>query len=433
MKICLVSTFPPSGRQLNEYALHVGNELRQNPLISLTVVSDKLEAVDFATDVRGNKIRADQLPELPEFDVVRVWKPGDILNPVKIVKAIREHQPDIVWFNLVFSSFATQHDPVAAFVGLCAPALTRLSGVYTHVTLHHIMEHVDFNGTGIKHERLYRFASAIATRMLLMANSVSVLLPGYRKTLIGKYRSRDVYFHSHGILGSRPEYPDFSKRGNPDLRLLAIGHWGTYKRLETLMEAFPAVLREVPNAKIIVAGANHHTQPGYWESIRDKYGRNTDRIEFRGYVPEEEIPDLYKSCTAVVLPYNSATGASGPAHQACQYGNSIISSDISDFVEMAEDEGMAIDFYKRGDADDLAGKMIALLRSPERQRETAERNFSAALRMTMPAVIQQYLRAFERKQAIKSLAALRRFRRLPQWTPSRSALFRSMAAGRWTF
>jgi len=433
MKICLVGAFPPSGRQLNEYALHVGNELRQNPLISLTVISDKLEAVDFATDAAGNKLRVDQLAELPDFDVVRVWRPGDILNPLKIVKAVRALEPDIVWFNLVFSSFATQHDPVAAFVGLCTPALTRFSGVYTHVTLHHIMEHVDFQGTGIKHEKLFRMASAFATRLLLMANSVSVLLPGYRKTLVNKYKGENVHFRSHGILGTRPQPPDFSKRGNPDLRLLAIGHWGTYKRLETLMEALPAVLREVPNAKVIVAGANHHTMPGYWESVRDKYGRNTDRIEFRGYVPEEQIPELYAGCTAVVLPYNSATGASGPAHQACQYGNSIISSDIPDFVEMAEDEGMIIDFYRKGDSADLADKIIALLKSPERQRETAEHNFSAALRMTMPAVIQQYLRAFERKQAIKSLAGLRRFRRLPQWTPSRSTLFRTMAAGKWSY
>jgi glycosyltransferase involved in cell wall biosynthesis len=195
------------------------------------------------------------------------------------------------------------------------------------------------------------------------------------------------------------------------------------------MEAFHEVSRVIPEAKLIVAGANHHTKPGYWESIRDANAHNP-RIEYRGYVPEEQIPELYKSCTVVALPYDSATGASGPAHQACQYGCSIISSDIPDFVTMAEDEGMVIDFYRRGDARDLAQRLIALLRDPVRQREEAERNFSAALRMTMPEVVQQYLRSFERKQKMKSLAAIRRFRRLPRWTPSRSAVFR-LAAGEW--
>ena len=429
MKICLVSAFPPSGRQLNEYGWHVATQLEKNPLLSLTILSDQLEKVEFATDSHGNPIPVDQLQELPGFTVERPWKFNDPFNPLRILKAVRAIQPDIVWFNLVFSSFATQEHPVAAFSGLTAPALCRLSGFYTHVTLHHIMEHVDFAGAGIKHERLFRFASSIATRLLLTANSVSVLLPAYRRTLLEKYKDENIHFHSHGILGSVPEFPDFSKRGNPDLRILAIGHWGTYKRLETLMEAFHEVSRVVPQAKLIVAGANHHTRPGYWESVRDANAHNK-RIEYRGYVPEEQIPELYKSTTLVVLPYDSATGASGPAHQACQYGCSMISSDIPDFVTMAEDEGMVIDFYRRGDARDLAKRMIALLQSPERQRDEAERNFSAALRMTMPEVVQQYLRSFERKQQMKSLAALRRFRRLPRWTPSRSAVFR-LAAGEW--
>ena len=43
------------------------------------------------------------------------------------------------------------------------------------------------------------------------------------------------------------------------------------------MEAFPAVLKKVPTAKLIVAGANHHTKPGYWESIRDSHN-----LEARG-------------------------------------------------------------------------------------------------------------------------------------------------------
>ena len=90
---------------------------------------------------------------------------------------------------------------------------------------------------------------------------------------------------------------------------------------------------------------------------------------------------------------------------------------------MAEDLGMAINFYRRGDASDLADKMIALLSSPQLQRDTAEQNFSVALRMTMPAVIRQYLRSFERKHAMKSLQAIGRFRRVPPWAPMRSVLF----------
>ena len=431
MKICFISAFPPSGRQLNEYGLHLADELRRDPLVSLTILSDRLDAYAFATDAGGKPLPAASTEELPDFEVVRCWHFNSWQNPVRLLRAIREIKPDIVWFNLVFSSFATPDHPVAAFLGLCSPAIARMAGYYTHVTLHHLMEHVDFAAAGIRHQSLYRFASRITTRILLMANSISVLLPSYRRTLLEKYRRENVHFRAHGILGSRPEFPDFTKRANPDQRILAIGHWGTYKRLETLMDAFAEVTKKVPEARLIVAGANHHTMPGYWESIAEQQKGNP-RVEFRGYVAEEDIPKLFSTASILVLPYNSSTGASGPAHQACEFGLPIVSADLPEFRDMAADEDMAVDFYRIGDSGDLAERLTALLQSPSRQREMAEQNFSAALRMTMPLIIRQYLRGFDRHQRSRALAAMTRFRRIPRWVPSRSALYRVAMPKGWS-
>jgi glycosyltransferase involved in cell wall biosynthesis len=130
------------------------------------------------------------------------------------------------------------------------------------------------------------------------------------------------------------------------------------------------------------------------------------------------------------MPYSSATGSSGVAHIACEYGVPIICSDIPDFHEMAEDEGLAIRFYENGSPDDLANSLLSLLRTPELQREMAEQNFSAALRMTMPQIIRQYLRSFDLQKRRRALEPISRFRRIPSWVPSRSAIFRA-AAPRW--
>jgi glycosyltransferase involved in cell wall biosynthesis len=169
------------------------------------------------------------------------------------------------------------------------------------------------------------------------------------------------------------------------------------------MEAFPAVLEKVPNAKLIVAGANHHTKPGYWESIRASQNMGS-RVDFRGYVPEEAIPELFRTTSIVVMPYDSATGSSGPAHQACEYGVPIVCADITDFRDMAADEDMAISFYKVGDAANLADQLVAILRSPEQQRRMAQHNFSAAIQMTMPSVVRNYLRWFELNKRKKEVA-----------------------------
>ena len=73
MKICFVGTFPPSWRQLNEYSFHIAKELQKDPLLSLTIISDELD---------------EPAPELPGYDVVRVWKFNDWRNPFKLLKAI---------------------------------------------------------------------------------------------------------------------------------------------------------------------------------------------------------------------------------------------------------------------------------------------------------------------------------------------------------
>lgn len=394
MKICLVATFPPSGRQLNEYAFHIARELQRHPNIDLTILADELTDYEFATDENGKSLNAPQQSELPGFNVIRCWKFNSMATPVRLLNTIRRLKPDVVWFNLVFSSFATPENPIAAFAGLSAPALMRSSGYYTHITLHHIIEHVDFAAAGVRREKIFRIGTDIATRALLKAHSVSVLLSGYRRTLNVKYSARNVLLGTHGTFSSIPNPPDFSKRGNPELRILAIGHWGTYKRLETLMEAFPIVLKKIPNARLVVAGANHHTKAGYWESIREAQPAGLP-IDFRGYVPEDAIPELFSTTSVVVMPYDSATGSSGPAHQACEYGVPIVCADIPDFRGMATDEDMAIRFYQAGDASDLAEQMIAILQSPELQRQMAEHNYAAGVQMTMANVVRNYLRWFE--------------------------------------
>ena len=403
MKICLVSAFPPSRRGLNEYGFHIARELQRDPLLSLTILADEL---------------AGPVEELSDYDVVRCWRFDSIANPARLLQAIYDLKPDVVWFNLLFSTFG--NNPVAAFSGLTQPVLSRLSGRYTHVTLHHLMDNISLVDSGVRFPRLYRVAGSAATRILLMANSISVLLPAYRRTLIDKYRGENVHFRAHGILGGRPEPPDFSQRGNPERRILAFGKWGTYKRVELLIAAFDRLRAQLPNLRLIVAGSNHPMTPGYIETIAEEM-KDDPHIEFTGYVQEDDIAELFRKASVLVLPYSSAAGASGVAHLACEFGVPIVS---------AGDEGIAIEFYETGSAASLAIQLNQLLSHPERLQEMSEQNFSAALRMTMPQIIRQYLRSFDLHQRARALEPISRFRRIPSWVPSRSAIFRA-AAPRW--
>ena len=406
MKICLVTSFPPSRDALNEYGFHIANELRRMPEIELVILGDD---------------HSSPQPELDDYKVVRCWKFNSLKNPLRVLQAIGRERPDVVWFNLGFASFGGNALP--AFVGITIPLFSRLKGPYTHVTLHQLMETVDLKDAGIRFPLLYKIGGFIATQILLFSDSVSVTLPAYRNVLVEKYGRGSIFVRRHGSFASRPEYPDFSQRGNPEHRILAFGKWGTYKRLEPILEAFDMVIKDVPEARLVIAGTDHPKTPGYLQSIQEKMGGRTD-VLFAGYVEEEDIPRLFQRSTLTVLPYTSSAGSSGIAHLASTYGVPIISSDIADCRRLAQEEGLAMDFFTPGNTLEMARSIVDLLRNRNRQVEMALQNMAAALRMSMPEIIREYLRTFELRKQIEDLRSLSVARRLPRWMPMRDTLVR---------
>lgn len=406
MKICLVTSFPPSRDALNEYGFHIASELQRIPGIELTILGDQYSPPQ---------------SELDGFSVNRCWKFNSLSNPWRLLRAIKQEKPDVVWFNLGFASFGGT--PPSAFLGIATPALARMAGFYTHVTLHQLMETVNLDDAGIRFRRLYQWGGALATHLVLFANSVSVMLPAYRSVLVEKYGRGSVYVRRHGIFSARPEYPDLALRGTPEHRILAFGKWGTYKRLEPMVEAFKEVSRRIPNARLVIAGTDHPKTPGYLQSIREKLASRSDVI-FTGYVAEEDIPQLFQSSSVAVLPYTSSAGSSGIAHLACTYGVPVVASDIPDFRRLAEEEGLAIDFFPAGKTGELAQHLVDLLQNRERQIEMAMQNVSAALRMSMPEIIRQYLRTFELRQELEQMRSFSSLRKIPRWMPMRDILVR---------
>ncbi len=402
MKIALVTAFPPSRQALNEYGFHIADELRQKPGIELTILGDDL---------------AGPMPELPGFSVIRCWGFNRIGNAFSLVRAIRRVKPDIVWFNLGFASFGGK--PLPAFFGLTTPVIARLCSCHTHVTLHQLFETVNLADAGVKAPAIYRAAGRVATHLLLSANSLSVLLPAYHHTLRKKYRRGAVNVRHHGIFASRPEPPNFALRGNPVHRILAFGKWGTYKRLELLVAAFESVQADLPPTELVIAGGDHPKMSGYVQGVADQVKHNP-HIKFLGYIPEEALPDLFRTASLTVLPYTSSAGSSGVAHLACQYGLPILAPDIQDFIELAQQEFVSMEFFAAHNVESLANKLLGLFQSPERLALMAQQNFSAALQMSMPQIIRQYIHSFDMQQRVKMLKAFSRLRRSSRWMPTRS-------------
>ena len=377
LKICLVTCFPPSHGDLNEYGFHVASALRNEPAVELTLLADQMS---------GGQ-------ELQGFKVERCWRFDSLLTPVRLLAAIRKLNPDVVWFNMGFSTFA--RNPAAAFLSITGPALMRLSGFYTHVTLHTIFERINLKDAGVRMPGMYRLAGRIATRVLLCAHDVSVLLPSFRSELINTYRvdSERVHSRPHGTFSQAVPLPAAPVK--PAQRIiLAFGYWGTYKRLDLVLERLDSVVKAVPNAVLMIAGTDHPSTPGYLESLQAKY---TDRnyIRFLGYVPETQLPALFRQASVLVLPYTSAAGTSGVVHQACEYGLPLVASAIPEMTEIAREHGVAMEFYPPGNGAVLAEHLIRLLKSDELRYQIAQRNLLAGNNMQISQVVGGYLNLFK--------------------------------------
>jgi glycosyltransferase involved in cell wall biosynthesis len=377
IRVLLVTSFPPSRGDLNEYGFHLARALQEDLRVELVVLADETAAA----------------PELPGYRIERCWKFDSWWNPLRLLVRIQKHNPDVVWFNIGFSTFA--RSPIAAFLGILIPALTRLSGYYTHVTLHTVFERISLQDAGLRFQGLYRMAGKLATRLTLAANDVSVLLPSFRDDLQRHYgkAARNVQARPHGTFADRPLAVN-EALDNP--LILAFGYWGTYKRLEVLLDAVQQLRREVPGAKLLVAGTSHPSTPTYIQDLQEKW-HGSDVVEFAGYVAEDALPELFRRASVLVLPYSSAAGTSGVVHQACQYGVPMLAAGIAEMVEIAQEEGIAMQFYAPGDGETLTKRLIELLNSSELRKEMSLQNLSAACATPMSQVVDGYIQLFARK------------------------------------
>jgi glycosyltransferase involved in cell wall biosynthesis len=383
MRVSLVTSFPPSRGDLNEYGYHVACALGSDPRVDLTILAD-----DGPSEEVGG------------FDVHRCWRFDSLFNPVRLLGAIRESNPDVVWFNIGFSTFA--RSPIAAFLALTVPALARRLGYYTHITLHTVFERINLEDAGVRFPSLYRIAGRIATRLLLLSGDMSVLLPSFQKEILSNYGvSADrVQARPHGtfgeVKGARMAESELPRPDSTERIILAFGYWGTYKKVDLLLDSIDAIRRAVPNAILVIAGTNHPSAPGYLEALQHKWHGHSG-IRFLGYVPETELDALFKSASVLVLPYSSAAGTSGVVHQACQYGLPMVAAAIPEIVEIAHEENIAVEFYEPADGAGLANQLIRLLSSENLRRSFSEQNLRAAQGTPIAQVVNDYLRFFEKR------------------------------------
>ena len=219
-----------------------------------------------------------------------------------------------------------------------------------------------------------------------------VTISKYVDVLGEKYKSKNVSLIPHGSF-EKTQTPNFNLPAGPK-KVMAFGKFGTYKKVEILIEAIEIIRQKSSEAiEIVIAGTNSPNTPGYLESVQEKYA-HVPGITFTGYVEENEVQNIFNDSAMVVFPYTSTTGSSGVLHQAGSYGKAVVMPDLGDLSLLVKEEGYQGEFFNPECAESLAAAIEAILNDNEYRIRLATTNYRAASALSMDKIVGMYLRSF---------------------------------------
>ena len=386
MKLAIVTAFPPSKVTLNEYGYHLVKHFRlKDKVDEIILISDRTDD-DKVLDFEGDGCK---------ITVKDSWSFNSYGNTFSIRKAIKETKPDAILFNLQFLKFGDKKVPAA--LGLMLPRYFKKKGIPTIVLLHNILEQVDLGSAGFTKNKLlqsaYNFIGTTLTKFLLSADLVAVTIHKYVVTLQNKYKTDRVVLIPHGTFETPPE-PNYELPKGPK-KIMTFGKFGTYKKVEVMIEAVEKVRQRTnEDLEIVIAGTDSPNTPGYLESVKTKYEQVPNLI-FTGYVEESDVPVIFGESAVVVFPYTSTTGSSGVLHQAGSYGKSVIMPNLGDLSDLVKDEGYRGEFFEPEDVDSLADAIEKIVTDDAYRLELAKANYKAAASLPMETIADMYINHFE--------------------------------------
>ena len=382
MKIAFISPFPPSQVTLNEYGYHLIRSFVGKPNIEkIFVLTNNLE-----DNSRYAKYSTQGI------DLIPCWDFNSPFSFVKIVKELKKLKVDLVIFNLQFMTFGEGKIPAA--LGLLTPWLCKLLNIPSIVLLHNITETVKLDTIGMAEnklkEKLFLWIGEQLTKFILKADLVGLTISQYVDIIKAKYKADNIILLPHGNfeLPERSYLPENPK----EINLMAFGKFGTYKKVEVMLEAVKILEKKYPDQKFVatVAGTDNPNVKGYLENVKQEYS-SMKNVVFTGYIPEEEVETIFKQSTFIVFPYTTTTGSSGILHQAGSYARACILPKIDDLERVVDEEGYGGEYFTTDNAQSLADAVSKLIENPVERKKYEDMNYKAAKGLPMNELAQWYL------------------------------------------
>jgi glycosyltransferase involved in cell wall biosynthesis len=149
--------------------------------------------------------------------------------------------------------------------------------------------------------------------------------------------------------------------------ILFFGQIKEVKGIDLLIESLPAIVSEVPEALLVIAGRPWKTDFSRYAALIDTMGVRDKCLVHLEYVPDDRVPQYYAAADVVVLPYRRIY-QSGVILLAMSYGKVVVASDLPGMREVVAD-GENGYLFSRESKDALAKTLVKALQG---HRERAE-------------------------------------------------------------
>jgi glycosyltransferase involved in cell wall biosynthesis len=160
-------------------------------------------------------------------------------------------------------------------------------------------------------------------------------------------------FDSYTNLGT------ISKTGIIDDYIFYVGGFNDRKNVPNLIKAFLRISVKYPRLKLIIAGKPNRLQSSKLISECGLDIFKVKNIEWKGFVPDEEMPELYLNCKFFIYP-SLYEGFGLPLLDAMKLGAPIITTEMGSIPEVT---GNAALYLNVASVDEIAQRMICLLES----------------------------------------------------------------------
>lgn len=379
MKVAAITTYPPSTLGQSSFAYHAIGRFLESPLIKQIVVLGDQDAGMSASTV-GQRVLVD-----------RCWQYNSHLTLMRLLRAVEHHHPDVVWVNLQYTLFGSK--PLPIFLGLMAPAVLKLRRYPIVVLLHNYLGAIDLteNGLGLRQPlRLVApLADRIVMRLLRRCDRVFVMVRQYAEHLSSAYNMHQVQCIEQDLY----IVPPFQPVPTGPRSIVTIGYFGTYKKLELLLDAFEVIRRLLPDVRLRIVGRSHPQTPRYLEDLAHRYADRLENVDFLGYVPDPVIPTIMSSANVVIATNTVNTGNSAVVQYAAIYGRALVVP-YTDLYRELQHGNWGIEYYTPGDTEGLTRVLLALLTDDGKQYTLGLANYRHAER-TNNQFLEAHLRAFQ--------------------------------------